>query len=216
MSRFGMGFTSPGTTPVTTLVKQADATSTGASVTAPADIIAGDLLVLADVAGGPSLPAAVTPSGWTLIASTTAGTTLRGMLHYKIATGDEASSIITGMNGSTNNKVLLVFRPNAPIQSATPNTFGAEGTTNNPSPQTVIASAGTPPLVVLGLYGAGVAVDPRTFTVGGSAAKDGEVSASGNRLYTAWKIYNSSPANVVIDMDDESLQVLQSGYIAVA
>jgi hypothetical protein len=113
-------------------------------------------------------------------------------------------------------KVLVVFRGNVPIAVATPNTWGHEITANNPVAQSVTASGGTPPLVVFGGYRSNsAAVDPRTFTVGGSPAKDGEVASTSNLSYLAWKIYNSSPADVSVDMDDEGgTNMLQSGYIA--
>ena len=60
--------------------------------------------------------------------------------------------------------------------------------------------------MVPGGYGcANGTVNPRTFTVGGSAAKDGETQATGGSAdnWLAYKIYNSSPADVVIDQDDE-------------
>ena len=49
-----------------------------------------------------------------------------------------------------------------------------------------------------------------------SPAKDGEV-ANGTTPYLAYKVYNSSPANVSVDMDDEGDgNTLQSCYIEVA
>jgi len=207
---------------LSSIVQQASATSTGETITAPADIIAGDLLVIADKAQSTigSTPTAVTPSGFTSVANSSigssgSGTSWRQMFSYKIANGSEANASITGMNGSiSDNKVMLVFRGNVPIQTATPNTFGAQAVDTNPAAQSVTASGGTPPLIIFGIYGSSTAVDPRTFTVGGSSAKDGEVN-SGTVLYVAWKIDISSPADASIDMDDEGNgNILQSGYIA--
>jgi hypothetical protein len=123
------------------------------------------------------------------------------------------------MNGLTNRKVLLVFRPNVPATAYTPQDAAGEVNDGNPSAQTVNASGGLAPLVVFGAYserGSGGGVNPRTFTVGGSAAKDGEVNST-SFCYLAWKIYNSSPADVVVDMDDEGAgNGLQSFYIEAA
>ncbi|HYM98203.1 MAG TPA: hypothetical protein VET25_00545 [Aestuariivirgaceae bacterium] len=92
--------------------------------------------------------------------------------------------------------------------------------TGNPAAQTVTASGGVAPLVVLGAYGARGFIDPRTFTVGGSPAKDGEVHnepGGFSNIVFAWKIYNASPADVVVDMDDEiEANYLQSFYIEMA
>jgi len=70
-------------------------------------------------------------------------------------------------------------------------------------------------LIVLGCYVAAInAVNPRTF----NPAKDGEIQATAvdgpEDLWLAYKIYNSSPADVSIDMDDEGLfNALVSCYI---
>ncbi len=202
---------------LSSIVQQASATSTGATITAPADIQAGDLLVLGDRAANVlSSPTAVTPSGWTNIVNTS-GAFNRQMFSYKIADGSEGSSTITGMNGdSTDRKVMVTFRGNIPFATATPNTFGAQYTDGNPSAQTVASSGGTPPLIIFGIYGSDDNIDPRTFTVGGSAAKDGEVE-QGNvpDIWVAWKIDVASSSDASIDMDDEfSGNCLQSGYIA--
>ena len=122
------------------------------------------------------------------------------------------------MNGtSQNRKVLLVFRPNVPANSLSVGpTSVATISDINPVAQTIVATGGTAPLVVIGFYGSSGTIDPRTFTVGGSAAKDGEVSES-NNLYAAYKIYNSAPADVVVDMDDEGTDnVVCGNWIAAA
>ena len=112
----------------------------------------------------------------------------------------------------TSAKILLVFRPDAPITTAAhadPDQFTGNGI---PAAQTVTASGGTPPLIVFGAYSSSGTINPRTM----SPAKNGEV-ANGTTRYIAWKIYNSSPANVSVDMDDEGDgNTLQSCYIEVA
>jgi hypothetical protein len=120
--------------------------------------------------------------------------------------------------------VMLVFRGNTPANSITVLDVGSEITTGNPAAQTVTAASGVPPFVVIGAYGCGPSglVNPRTFTVGGSPAKDGELNAFADGAYTdtdawlAWKIYNASPADVVVDMDDESTNALISAYFQMA
>jgi len=93
--------------------------------------------------------------------------------------------------------------------------MASEFTSGNPAAQTVNASGGAPPLIVLGCYVAAInAVNPRTF----NPAKDGEIQATAvdgpEDLWLAYKIYNSSPADVAIDMDDEGLfNALVSCYI---
>jgi hypothetical protein len=202
---------------LTTIVKQAhsSASDMAATVTAPADIIAGDLLIMVDFSfGAYSPPTAVTPSNWNNVLNLTTGTKSRGMIHWKLANGSEASSVITGMNGSTgfSSKLIVVFRGDIPATLITTSTMNSEATTGNPASQNVAASGGTPPLVVMGFYMASAAVDPRTM----SPAKDGEVAPADNGNWLAWKIYNTSPANVSVDMDDEGSNLLASTYFQMA
>lgn len=203
---------------LTTIVKQDDSSFSGmaATITAPDDIIAGDMLVMADFTfGAYSPPAAVTPAGWTNIINLAVGTKSRGMVHYKLANGSEASSVITGMNGATGftSKVIATFRGNIPATLLTiSGVVNSQATTGDPTAQNVAASGGLPPLVVLGFYMASAAVDPRTM----SPAKDGEVAPSDNGNWIAWKIYNTAPANVSVDMADEGENILGSTYIQMA
>jgi hypothetical protein len=198
---------------LTTLTKVADATSTASTITGPAGIQAGDLLVLWDWAGAAGTPAETVPSGFSILAGASIAN-FRCILSYKIATGAEASAALTGMAGLAVNKALIVVRGNRAISSVTAGSAAAELTDGSPSSQSVTASGGTPPLVVVGGYatGSGATVSPRTF----STTKDGEVNPN-NSLWLAWKIYNSSPADTSIDMDDEgSANGLASGYLACA
>lgn len=202
---------------LTTLSIRASATSTAATITGPASITAGDLLVLWDMAtNAATLPTSVIPTGFTSIVDFTVGSVRKGIASYKIANGSEASASLTGMNGNTtNDKALYVVQGNQAIASATPTDVGSEGTTGNPVAQTVTSGSGAAPLIVFGCYGSSGIIDPRTFTVGGVGAKDGEINPDTD-LYLAYKIYNSSPADVVVDMDDEGTNIMASFYIACA
>jgi hypothetical protein len=168
------------------------------------------LLVLWDRATSAGVPASVVPSNFTSIRDFNDCVGLKCILSAKIAVGTEASASLTGMNGSsTNRKCLYVFRGSRLIAAFTAQDIASEATDNNPPAQTVNASAGVVPLIVLGCYGLGqnALIDPRTFTVGGVGAKDGEIT-SDQRQFLAYKIYNSAPADVVIDMDDEHAYAL--------
>lgn len=193
---------------LTTISQQASATDTDNSVNCPA-VIAGDLILVLNVAEDSGVPPTnTTPSGFTQIFTAT-GNPLnfyRITLSAKIATGSEGGAAITGFTGNQMARiVVLTFRGDIPISLATPSTPVSPGwVTGNPTSQTVLSAAGVAPLVVLGVYGGGnlQVINPRTFTVGGVGSKDGEVNAS-TELYLAWKIYNTAPADVVVDMDDE-------------
>lgn len=201
-----------------TIIQQASATSLTNSITVPT-VAAGDLIVFANHATNDPAPAPalVTPSGFTNLANVTTGAS-RASLFYKLAAGTESGSSISGMNSDLYMSIALItFRRSPAAATATPSSWNSEITDGNPTQQTVSSSGGIVPLVVIGSYGSVAAVDPRTFTVGGSAAKDNELAVSGNALYLAWKIYNSGPADVVVDMDDEFLgNAITSGYIALS
>jgi hypothetical protein len=200
---------------LTSVALHASAGNASASLTAPATIQAGDLLFFFDGARGAfSIPAPVVPAGFTQINnhSITGLVGLRVITSYKIAAGSDAGAGITGMDGAVfNEKGLLVFRGNVPIASVTVGDPEGIGTSGDPAPQTVSAASGVAPLIVLATYVAGNAVvDTRTMT----PAKDGEYDGGvGGATWTAWKIYNSAPADVVVDMTDEDVNVLQSCYL---
>jgi hypothetical protein len=188
-----------------TLAFNASATSSASTINNPASGAAGDILVLLDLAGntGGSTPSQVIPSGFTLIGTQTGSTGgglvgLRATASYKLSVGSETS--LTGQNGSfSNSKVLVRFRGSQVVSSLSLlGVANPGGTSGNPAAQNITASSGTPPLIVLGFYGTMGTVDPRTM----SPAKDGEVDNSSG-LYIAYKIYNASPVNVSVDMDDE-------------
>lgn len=162
-------------------------------------------------------PADVTASGFTRIGSSQSGTSSSGFfserqnLWYKLALGTETGAL-TGMSGTANAKAMYVFRGNVPAALITVADVAGQITNANPTAQVVDASGGVAPLIVIGAYGSANAVDPRTF----STTKDGEINPSAF-LYLAYKIYNSSPADSSIDMDDEGdVNILQSCYIQMA
>jgi hypothetical protein len=221
--------TFPGTFPVglyggedtlTTLTQVLSATAEDSTtIAAPMGIQAGDLILLFDYAsaskGDPSL---VTPSGFTAVVSDL-NSPAANVVSYKIATGSEGGTNITGMvdDGSAAfaTKLLYVFRGNVPIVSITATDTATQSTSGDPGDQTANASTETPPLIVFGTYGClSAAVDPRSF----SPAKDGELSAGhgpgDGEAWLAYKIYNSGPANVTIGMSDEgSFNSLSSGIL---
>lgn len=202
---------------LSTLSQVLSATSSSTTITAPSGIQAGDLLVLLDRADNLSLPSTVVPTGFTSIANVNNGSGMRQIVSYKLATGSEGGASITGMAGGLDvNKALAVFRGNVPIASISVASLNAPAPTDaNPTAQNVTAAGGTVPLIVFGCYSAtNTIVSPRTFT----PAKDGELNPSPSQtLYLAWKIYNSAPANVSVDMDDEgSANTLASFYLQAA
>lgn len=211
----------------------ASATSVGTTITGPAGITAGNLLVMVDLVWGGSSPTTAVPTGFSAISNVT-NSNRRQILSYKVADGTEAGATLTGMTAGAfiTRKSLICFRGGKKITTASSN--DPDGIlTADPSAQTITSGSGTAPLVVIGAYtshmtsvGTTGPIDPRTFTVSGSPAKDGEFENTGTNssdlwssVWIAWKVYfhNQTPANVVVDMENEgSANGLQSCYIAVS
>jgi hypothetical protein len=201
---------------ITSIAQQDSATSTSSTITWPT-VAAGDIAVLFDYAKSGSTPTEVTPDGFSNMCNSSDADD-RAMTSFKLCNGSESGSL-TGMNGATTNrKCMVTFRctPQAGYAAYGGNTSGGF-TNNDPGEFTVTSGSGRTPLIVIACYRSTGAVSPRTFTVGGSAAKDGEVSFHTNTHYVAWKFYLSAPSDVVIDMADEGDSNCQQGaYIYLA
>jgi hypothetical protein len=213
----------PGWFPIITLAKELPyivsenhTTSIASTITAPATINAGDLLVLVDRGmSDPGPPANVTPSGFTSIQTLAGSTYSRYNISYKIAVGNEDSSTITGINGSLANlKTLFRFVPSNAIITVTIGSLNHEVTDGNPVSQSCLASAGSVPLIVFGIYATTGNIDNATKVF--NPAQDTEVQ-NGVYLLSRYKIYNTAPQNTTIDIDDQgSENMLTSFYLAVA
>jgi hypothetical protein len=193
------------------------ASSTGSTITIPADAAAGDIAVLYDLAQMSSgLPTLVTPSGWTNRVNSTINTT-RSAVATKVLVGGDPGLSITGMDGnSSDKKMIVVFRPDVPIVTVTASTFSSEVTNGDAALQTVSASGVSPPVIVLGgngLANLGSASIPFSTA---SPAFDATVVAASN-LTIGYKLYSSAPADHSIDIDDEGFNnSLWSGYLALS
>jgi hypothetical protein len=189
--------------------------TSGATITAPASILAGDLIVLVDRAeqATTALPALVTPAGFTSLGNVSL-TDVRMNTSYKLAAGTEGGTVITGMNGTFNNaKAMAVFRRQGKVfASVIPSAWGGQATDGDPTPQAVASgAAGALPRIVLGSYGVatGGSVVTRTMT----PPKDAEVGA-GIVAFLAWKFYEYTPQDTTIDTaDNGNRNTLQSGYV---
>lgn len=195
---------------ITSITNPSSATSSASTVTAPADLQMGDLLILFDCGStGGSPPSAVTPSGWTQI-DTQAGTSMRDSMCYKIADGTEASTSITGINGGySNRKILAVFRANVPIVRVSVSSVSKEITGSNPTSKTISASGGTAPLLVIASWSNQIdssAISPRT-----QSPTMTEISNTTHQ-YIGWVAYTSSPSDQSFDMDDEGFDNALMGF----
>lgn len=193
-----------------TIAFRSSATSTASTITAPSDIVAGDLLVIYDRATNTSgLPTSVVPSGFTSILDQGTENLRRTICSFKIASGSEAGTSITGMNGtSANIKIMMVFSTNG-ATSAIAYDVEFQSTDADPTAQTITSSSGSPPLVAFAFIRQ-VTTTSQSF----SPTQDGTVVNGQNTGY--YKIYNSSPANITVDCGDGgNANALMSFYIEV-
>lgn len=91
----------------------------------------------------------------------------------------------------------------------TPVSSNQEGTTGNPSVQTITPT--TDAGIWIGIYAASAAVSPRTS----SLTATGEIN-QGTRHYLKYGIYNSGAQSGTVDMDDEGTNLLRSFWIPVS
>jgi len=198
---------------LTSISVVASATSVSGTITWPGGLQAGDVAFICDwLRQSSGTPTEVVASGFTKIFSDgNTGTNSQHMLlEYKILTGSESGSLTVQDGTSADGKVMLIIRGNEAIARVTASTPTNSGVTaSNPSPQDILASGGTPPLIALGCFGASSAISPRTW----SPSPDGEVGSSNNQCWVGYKIYNSSPADHSIDMDDEGSQIMMGLYL---
>lgn len=201
---------------ISSLTFVASASSADVStVTIPGSAVAGDIAVLTDSGTGfaPG-PTKVVPSGWTEIAESTPGSGgTRTVTSYKVLTaGDISSPSVTGMakiSSGDMDKLMLVFRPDVPINTVVASTWNAPTSTNSDPPaQSVLASAGIAPLIVFGVIGNNGAPAFNASTLPALT-----VTVSRN-VAVGYKAYSGSLADHVVDMSDLGSQLqLQSGYL---
>lgn len=193
------------------------ASSTGASVTIPAIAAVGDVAILVDYVV--SFSAAVTkvvPSGWTELvdtAGTAVGDYYRVIASYRILTSGQPGASVTGMNEDGENKLMLVFRHANGISSITPSTWNSEIGDGDLASQAANASGGTAPLIVIGA--ACIEGGTASFSTA-SPAFDDTVASSDADILMGYKLYDNSPANHTIDMNDlGNNNALVSGYLQI-
>jgi hypothetical protein len=203
------------------------AVSSAATITQPAGIEPGDLLLLLQFAINSSgLPTAVTPAGYSnIINSTTGATNVRFMLSHKPAVGNEDSVAITGMNGNNHNsKVLAVFRGYDQYGNVlNPTSFGFNTPTvgalsvADPAPQTIVHLGDARPIIALNICCAqATLVDTGMVMTRNSVnVRDGAIVAAARSGigYAFGNDYGNLEAfNTVVDITGASFPALSSLY----
>lgn len=197
-------------------------TSTSTStISVPSTAIEGDIAILFDAALSTTStdPTSVTPSGWTLITTTSNGTLnisgARSLITYKILSFSDIESTITGMTGSSQVfKTMLIFRPNFAAASATSvNVSGVNSsvTTSDPNSQAITVTGSAPYISFAHMASSG-SVTTRTIT----GASMTEI-ANGTNQYVQYLISNrviDVPSSLSVDIADTGVNTLQSASIS--
>ncbi len=186
------------------------------TVLVPYNVQAGDLLVWSEYARDPT---GSVPTGFTELVSSDAPAGSKHKTAYKIATGAEAGTVITGQTAAAGTPVavLIVFRGSTPFASATTGTWNSQALDDgDPAPQTV-----TPPgsglVLVLGAAGCRGAVADIQFTTQ-TPAFDRVIShlspSGGFAISVGYKIYTTGGSTHTIDVGDAGVRnSLHSGYL---
>ena len=172
------------------------ATSTSNTIVVPAGAAVNDWMVLVDQASANSVPTAVTPTGFTSISNTSGTVRHRSMVTYKKIVLADLGATITGMNGgSSNSKVLWVFRPTIDVSAITIASLNAIGAAAaDPSAQVVTASGATKQPVVIAAYACNG--NGTLGTVSFSPTENGSQSPAATRV-VKYRIGNN---DVTVDM----------------
>lgn len=178
------------------------ATSTGETITIPAGAQEGDVAVLFDwsqeIYWWLEPPTELVPTGFISIDQDSVSSLFRGtsvVASYRELGSGEGGSSVTGMNHSINRKVMLVFRPSAPISSITITGKTSELTNNDPAAQT--SPAGSSPLVKVA-----VAASDNSASFTTEIPTMNKVSVSS--MVAGYLIYNSSPQSQQVDRNDDA------------
>lgn len=188
-------------------------------VTIPASADTGDFAILFDFAGAVfGAPSEVVPTGWTKIIS--ASVAIPGsrivVSHKTLGAGDPGASI-TGMTGSQDAKIVLVFKQ--PSSTPAASLWTAQCIAGDPAQQNVAASGVSAPLIVFGCCAATTTTtSPFSFSTA-SPAFDATVSVDvagvSPGMTVGYKIYESAPQNHAIDINNfGATNALASGVIS--
>lgn len=176
------------------------ATSTGETITIPAGAQEGDVAVLFDWSQQLYVAATeLVPTGFISIDQDSVSDLIQPdtsvVASYRELGSGEGGSSVTGMNHSINRKVMLVFRPSAPISSITITGKTSELTNNDPAAQT--SPAGSSPLVKVAVSASN---NSASFTT--EIPTMNKVSVSS--MVAGYLIYNSSPQSQQVDRNDDA------------
>ena len=201
---------------ITSISLATSATGTSGSLTVPAGVVAGDILVFINRAHSGSTPSDTIPTGFAKLGTGTEiiSGSRRQTISYKFADGTESGTSLSAFTGgSATRTILLVFRATKAASSVTAAGYVGSISDTDPAAVTILASGGAAPLIAIAVYGSsgGPTTNTLSVTAGGTLAH-----ASG-RLTVVYNFYVSGPVDETADMGDEgSGNSVQGGYLQIA
>jgi len=200
---------------VSSFTFRSNTSNTGATSTAliPATAQEGDLVILVD-----SIDSANTtfgaPSGFTLIDSAFQ-TPRKTVISYKVLGASDPGTTVTGGAGVGTNdaKLIIVFRPNATINTVTVNDLATIATAAAAGSQTINVNAVSPPIIAFASYSASAGISAGEYNFSTLTLA---LPSAGNELVTGYSIYNTAAvADVTISNNfDNGSNLLQSFYLS--
>lgn len=195
-------------------------TGTGGTVTMPADVATGDVIIVCHGA------ASASPSkhaDFTTLAS--AGNTngiftdSGGIISYRISDGTEGSQSYAGWSGASDASwVVSVWRPDVPASTLTPQDTASYAGTGNPAGNTMGVSAASAPTVAVYMIwdsGASPPADFGTFSGDGNDPVTGSTQLSVGAIISYQHTQGAGGFDITADIHDIGVQASMSGYLEV-
>lgn len=209
----------PSTAAVSTLTIVATNTSMSSSITLPTGSQAGDLCILCELAvdndAGAPMWDDLTGSGWTEVGASqdVQGAAPSGRVQgwFKVLeAADITAGSVTGLmdGNSFDRKAIASFRPDNPIVSATCVDYETQGTTGNPTTQTVTPT--NAPCVLWGYRGTS---GGSTTGTNGTLFDDGSDFDVDSRFACTYLIQNSSPTSKTYDTGDSGTWTMLGTWV---
>ncbi len=199
-------------------------TSTTGTISLPTGAAAGDLAVLsyATKNTASAAPGIGTPSGWSNGANIAqpSGVFVRHGMAYKVLNAGDitAGSVTLAATGNDFNRQRMhIFRPDSGYEISaitlspadTANRYSAS--TGNPSALVLDGSSHSAPVVIVG-FALQEAGDTVSFSTE-SPAFDATGTAGAANMLVGYKVYNSSPADLTIDIGDSGAYNILRGLV---
>ena len=199
-------------------------TTTRLTLTHPSDVQAGDMCVLFhNTWDNDSDFVDTAPTGFNMINTDpylyTTATYMAHSVSYNVVANPASSVTLPLCNGDTQSPdnqgyVALYFRPFKTISSVNfDSSVNLQETAANPTLQTVRAAGNTPPIIVFAQAKSLTTIPPFVS----STTFDGFASFNATNIdaNVGYKIYNTSPVDHDVDMNDNGTNVLLSFYLRV-